>query len=66
MTVNNRPVAFTKFRRRSGRAAIVHRPENRSFPGWTGGRDGQGATIRMDGKSTGRATILSVTAEVAQ
>lgn len=68
MTVNNRPVAFTKF----GDDVLDAPPQSFTglktvrFLGWTGGRDGKGATIRMDGKSTRRATILSVTAEVAQ
>lgn len=68
MTVNGRPAAFTKF----GKNVLDAPPQSFTglktirFLGWTGGRDGQGAAIRMEGTSTGRATILSVTAEVAQ
>lgn len=36
------------------------------FLGWSGGRAGQGATVRVTGRSTEPASILSITAEVAQ
>lgn len=68
LTVNGRTVSFKKF----GDGVLDAPPtaytglKTVRFLGWTGGRDGQGATIRMTGDSTGPATILSVTAEVAQ
>ncbi|ANK80082.1 MAG: hypothetical protein TEF_04215 [Rhizobiales bacterium NRL2] len=36
------------------------------FLGWSGGREGGGATVRVTGRSTEPASILSITAEVAQ
>ena len=36
------------------------------FLGWSGGREAGGATVRVTGRSTEPASILSITAEVAQ
>ncbi|WP_417513773.1 hypothetical protein [Minwuia sp.] len=36
------------------------------FLGWSGGRDGAGSSVRVTGRSTEPASILSITAEVAQ
>ena len=68
LTINGRPVVFRRF----GNATLDAPPPKFTgthtvrLMGWTGGRSGHGATLRMEGQSTGRATILSATVEVAQ
>ena len=67
LTVNGRPVSFTKFG-----AGVLDAPPQRytgvktvRLLGWQGGRDARGGTVRLSGRSTGRANILSLGVEVA-
>ena len=67
LNVNGRIVSFTKF----GKDVLDAPPQRYTgvktvrLLGWRGGRDAYGETIRLSGQSTGRASILSVGAEVA-
>ena len=67
LSVNGRAVSFAKFgpdvldaapRRYTGVKTV-------RLLGWRGGRDARGATVRLSGRSTGRANVLSLGAEVA-
>ena len=67
MAVNRRKVAFSDFG--SKKMGAPPKPftglKTVRFLGWSGGRKEKGATIHMTGQSSGPATILSVTAEIA-
>ncbi len=69
VTVNGRTIVFTEF----GETALDSPPPSFTglrtlrFLGWRGGqfRRDSGATVRITGNSAARATILSVTSEIA-
>ncbi len=67
MNVNGRIVAFSDFgeKRMGASPPSFTGLKTVRFLGWSGGRKETGATIRMTGQSSGPATILSVTAEIA-
>lgn len=62
-TVDRTAIDAASFDTPASAAAGVHPVR---FLGWSGGRAGQGATVRVTGRSTEPASILSITAEVAQ
>ncbi len=67
MAVNGHRMAFSDFGdKKMGAASTPFTGlKTMRFLGWSGGRKETGATIRMTGQSSGPATILSVTAEIA-